>query len=130
MDQAVMTPAARALLLLLVVWTGAPLRAQALADPTRPPAVLAPAVPGTSALPAEPAEPQLQSVLISVRDGGRRVAVIDGQALRLGEKFRDAVLIRITETEVVLRRGRALQVLRLFPAAELKAAPGGVQRRP
>lgn len=125
-----MAPAARALLLLLVVWTGAPLRAQALADPTRPPAVLAPAVPGVSVVPAEPGEPQLQSVLISVRDGGRRVAVIDGQALRLGEKFRDAVLIKIAETEVVLRRGRQLQVLRLYPAAELKAAPGGVLRRP
>lgn len=120
---------ARALLLLLAPAAFAPAHAQ-LTDPTRPPASLVATVPGASALPAEPAEPQLQSVLISMRDGGRRVAVIDGQALRLGEKFRDAVLIKITETDVVLRRGRQLQVLRLYPAAEPKAAPGGVLRRP
>lgn len=120
---------ARAWLLLLVSAACAPAHAQ-LADPTRPPASLDAAVPGASALPAEPAAPQLQSVLISTHAGGRRIAVIDGQALSVGEKFRAAVVIKITETQVVLRRGRELQVLRLYPAAELKTVPGGVQRRP
>jgi MSHA biogenesis protein MshK len=95
--------------------------AQALEDPTRPPASLMQAAPG-GAVPAAPAEPQLQSVLIARQDGGRHVAVIDGQTVRLGESYKGAVLTRMSETEVVLQRGTERQVLKLFPAAH-KAAP-------
>lgn len=129
MDEAV-TARAGAALLLLTAALGGPATGQALTDPTRPPPSLLVVVPGGVAMPAVPAEPQLQSVLVSTRAGGRRVAVIDGQSLRVGEEFGGAVLSRITETEVELRRGSGRQVLRLFPAADLKAAPNGASQRP
>ncbi|HEV7817020.1 MAG TPA: MSHA biogenesis protein MshK, partial [Janthinobacterium sp.] len=64
---------------------------QALADPTRPPpeALLATGV--AAPAPAAPQLPVLQSVLTSNRPGGRRVAVIDGQTVRLGGKVNGAV---------------------------------------
>jgi len=48
----------------------------------------------------------------------RRVAVIDGQTVALGEKFGEARVVRIAEDEVVLRNGQDQQVLKLFPAIE------------
>lgn len=96
-------------------------QAQALEDPTRPPAMLMQGATGNPA-PAAPSAPQLQSVLIASHDGGRHVAVIDGQTVRLGEQYKGAVLASMTETEVVLRRGSERQVLKLFPVAP-KAAP-------
>ena len=90
--------------------------AQALVDPTRPPAVLTPAAPGAAAA-ASPAGPVLQSVLIGREAGGRQVAVIDGETVRLGGKFRGAVLVRMTDTEVELKRGRERQGLKLSAPA-------------
>ena len=89
-------------------------------DPTRPPpeALLAP---GEVVATPVSTLPSLQSVLISDRPGGRRVAVIDGQTVRLGAKFRDAVLIRVSASEVALRRGKTIEVLKL--AAETPAEP-------
>ncbi|WP_317205619.1 MSHA biogenesis protein MshK [Janthinobacterium sp.] len=90
-----------------------PLAAQTLQDPTRPPTAQMLA-PGEMAELA-PGAPQLQSILISRNPGGRRVAVISGQTVRVGGKVGDAVLYRINAGEVVLRRGKALETLRLFP---------------
>jgi MSHA biogenesis protein MshK len=101
-------------------------QAQALADPTRPPAMLARTSAGAQAS-ATPAAPVLQSVLIGRQAGGRQIAVIDGETVRLGGSFRGAVLVRMTETEVELQRGRERQVLKLFAASGSKAGPG-VQR--
>lgn len=93
--------------------------AQSLSDPTQPPGVLA----GPVADPAPtPAVPQLQSILVSREAGGRRIAVINGEMVRQGTKIGDAVVERVGETEVVLRRGRHLQTLKLFPQP---AAPAG-----
>ncbi|GGE89021.1 MSHA biogenesis protein MshK [Massilia psychrophila] len=89
--------------------------AQALRDPTLPPAQLAPA--GDGAAPAEAARPVLQSVLIGHLPGGRRVAVIDGQTVRIGEKFKGAVLASVSDNQAVLLRGGNKLVLRLYPAA-------------
>jgi MSHA biogenesis protein MshK len=86
-----------------------PAAAQSLADPTRPPALLA----SSSAAGLEDGLPRLQSVLISPRAGGRHVAVIDGETVRLGDSFRGARVARMTQTEVELVRGRERQVLRL-----------------
>ena len=99
-----------------------PASAQALNDPTRPPAGL---VAGRFDAGAE-SLPRLQSVLISPRAGGRQVAVIDGETVRLGGSFRGARLSRMSQTEVELVRGRERQVLRLEPPAEAatQAAPG------
>jgi len=98
-----------------------PAAAQTLADPTRPPAVLDTSRPEG---PAAEGLPRLQSVLISPRAGGRHVAVIDGETVRLGESFRGARVARMTQTEVELVRGRERQVLRL----DLPAAPADGMR--
>lgn len=82
--------------------------AQALQDPTRPPAL---ATPGDGAGAAS--GPQLQSVLISRRPGGRHVAVIDGDTVRLGETYKGARVARIAQHEVELVRGKERQVLKL-----------------
>lgn len=86
-----------------------PAAAQTLADPTRPPAALDTSRPGG----AGEGLPRLQSVLISPRAGGRHVAVIDGETVRLGDSFRGARVARMSQGEVELVRGRERQVLRL-----------------
>lgn len=105
-----------------------PVHAQ-LRDPTEPPAAVRRAAESAAAGTAgvvqdeEPAGPQLQSVLISAK---RRVAVIDGQPLRLGQKYRGAVLESIMPTQVVLVRGGTREILKLYPAAP--GGPGQGQR--
>ena len=86
--------------------------AQALVDPTRPPDA-APVL--GSAVSAGAARPQLQSVLVSNRPGGRRLAVIDGRSVREGDKVGGAVVVGIGEASVMLRRGKTLETLRLTP---------------
>ncbi len=97
-----------------LTWLGA--GAQALRDPTQPPPLASSAPPGTAS-PSVPGEPQLQSVLISSRPDGRRVAVIDGQTYRVGDKFRDAVVVKITATKVQLKQGKVVQELVLGPVS-------------
>ena len=87
--------------------------AQTLVDPTRPPSTLM-ARTGTG-LDAANAGPRLQSVLISPRQGGRHVAVIDGETVRLGDTYKGARVARMTQGQVELVRGRERQVLRLEP---------------
>jgi len=94
--------------------------AQALQDPTRPPAELQslPQQSGadSSAGPAEPKAPRLESVLVGRGYTGREMAVIDGKIVRRGEKVNGAVLVRVGPNEAVLKRGTQEEVLRLFPA--------------
>lgn len=87
--------------------------AQGLPDPTRPPASLG-VVESASAV-ASTSGPELQSILISPT---RRIAIINGQHLRQGDKFGEARVTRISESEVVLRNGSESQVLKLFPEIE------------
>jgi MSHA biogenesis protein MshK len=89
-------------------------QAQAIDDPTRPPAALWTPT-ASEAAPPKPARPQLQSVLISNKPGGRRLAVIDGQIVRQGTKVGDAVVVDIRDTAVVLRRGKTLETFKLYP---------------
>lgn len=128
MAQAVKALGASVLAVVALCGGAAPARAQALEDPTRPPASVTAGVAGVVAVPAVPAAPHLQSVLIGRQAGGRHVAVIDGQTVRLGEHFRGALLVRMTETEVELVRGRQHQVLKLFPSAASRAAAPTVRR--
>ncbi len=88
-------------------------RAQTLSDPTRPPAILL----ETSANNEVIAGPVLQSILIAP---GRHVAIISGQTVTLNGKYGDQTLIKMSETEVVLRNGKELQTLKLFPDFEKK----------
>jgi MSHA biogenesis protein MshK len=94
--------------------------AQGLPDPTRPPASLG-VVESASAV-ASTSGPELQSILISPT---RRIAIISGQHLRQGDKFGEARVARISESEVVLRNGSESQVLKLFPQIEKHPASRG-----
>ena len=94
--------------------------AQGLQDPTKPPAAATPVAAGPI---AASAGPQLQSILIAREAGGRHVAVIDGETVRLGERFHGAKVARIGENEVELVRGTERQVLRLY--ADADGVPGG-----
>ena len=91
--------------------------AQALGDPMRPPA-------GTTSLEeakqGETGGSRLQSVLISPT---RRVAVIDGRTVTLGQRFGDATVIAIAESEVTLQRGAERQKLKLHPGIEKRPVP-------
>jgi MSHA biogenesis protein MshK len=104
--------------------------AQALQDPTRPPANLIARQPGDAAAGAAAAPvkaaPRLQSVLIARQPGGRHVAVIDGETLRLGDSYKGARVTRIEQNEVELSRGKTRQVLTLNAAAP--AGSGGIER--
>lgn len=88
----------------------APVCAQALLDPTRPPAGMDR---GAAEAGAVDDAPRLQSVLIARHAGGRHIAVIDGETVRLGESFKGARVARVSADQVVLVRGAERQVLRL-----------------
>ena len=89
---------------------------QELAYPTRPPSPAAAAT--GAAAEAPPQGPRLESVLLSP---GRKLAVMDGTVVALGGKFGQAMLVRITESQVVLKSGDETQVLKLYPAVEKTA---------
>lgn len=89
--------------------------AQALVDPTRPPdAPLAGNGSGSGAIAAR-ATPRLQSVLVA--SSGRRVAVIDGRTVRVGDRVGEASVAEIADTSVTLRRGKTIETIRLYPKA-------------
>ena len=103
--------------------------AQALQDPTRPPASLsAPQAGAAGSAAAAPAKqgPRLQSVLIARQPGGRHLAVIDGETLRIGDSYQGARVTRIEQNEVELSRGNARQVLKLNAAVPANA--GAIER--
>ncbi len=110
--------------LILPLMLALPASAQKLADPTRPPAQMA-APESEAAAEGVVAGPRLQSILIGRAPGGRRLAVIDGATLRTGGKVGDAVLERINDNSVVLRRGKNLETLTLFPKPAEAADPTG-----
>jgi hypothetical protein len=90
----------------------ASLHAQVLQDPTRPPASLL-ASPATAASAPESAM-QLQSVLLG--KGRTPAAVISGEVVMLGARFRDARLVRVTERSAVLKGPQGETTLALIPA--------------
>ena len=72
-----------------------------------------------------PAGRQLQSVLLS---RGRKIAVIDGNMVALGGMLGDARVVRITETEVVLKTGEETETLKLFPGVDKQTVKRGASR--
>ncbi len=91
------------------------------ADPTRLSAAIEPA----DLASGSPGAPRLESVLIAP---DRRVAVISGQQVTLGGKVGAGEVVRITETEVVIRGAEGLETLKLLP--ELKRPPLPEKRTP
>ena len=103
----------------LLAWAaqGAP-----FADPTRPPDD----TPGGPA-PSGSLGPRLESVLIAP---DRRVAVISGQQVRLGGKYGEGRVVRITESEVVIRSAEGTETLKLLPEAEKRLRSRREKRAP
>jgi MSHA biogenesis protein MshK len=87
--------------------------AQNLPDPTRPPILQA----ASASTAQADSGPVLQSILIAPN---RRIAIINGQAVALHGKYGNQVLIKLTETEAVLRNGKELQTLKIHPDFEKK----------
>lgn len=92
----------------------APAAAQGLVDPTRPPGGA-----GETATVAETSGPVLQSVMLSQ---GRKVAVISGEMVALGGSYGSSRLVKLTETEAVLKNGSEITVLRMYPLVDKRAA--------
>ncbi|MDB5773809.1 MAG: hypothetical protein JWM42_4183 [Burkholderia sp.] len=99
--------------------------AENLVDPTRPPAALEQ---GSTAGGVTSSGPVLQSVLIAP---GRTLAMISGQTVKVGDRVGEARVVKISETEVVLRNGKDLETLKLFPGIEKRrsAGPGNLGRQ-
>jgi MSHA biogenesis protein MshK len=85
-----------------------------MADPTRPPP---PSM--MSGIGGGPlfTGPLLQSVIITPTE---RSAIIGGERVKLGGKYGDARVVRISEGEVVLRSARGNETLRLYQDIEMK----------
>lgn len=102
----------RGALCIVLLGAGA-LHAAPFADPTRPPGVRA-----SEELAADsPSAPsgRLESVLIAP---DRRIAVIGGQAFKVGDKYGEGQVVRITEGEVTIRRAEGSETLRMFPEVQ------------
>jgi MSHA biogenesis protein MshK len=91
--------------------------AQGISDPTRPPGGLA-----ESSEAVGSGGPVLQSVMLSPT---RKVAVISGEMVVLGGRYGSSRLVRLTETEAVLKNGADVTVLRLHPQVDKRAAGSG-----
>ena len=117
-----------ALTLLAAAICTAPALAQTLLDPTQPPPEARLGTPGAADLAPVRSGPQLQSVLLG--NHGRQVAVIDGQSLQVGDKINGATLVKVRQDHVVLQRGRAQQILKLFPEARASAPKPSAPRAP
>jgi MSHA biogenesis protein MshK len=111
MDEAVNLTKAARLATLALLFGAAGAQAEVLQDPTRP---AAGAFASTAAPGAAASGPRLQSILVGREAGGRHLAVIDGETVRLGEQFHGARVARIGDNEVELVRGAERQVLRLY----------------
>jgi MSHA biogenesis protein MshK len=93
--------------------------AQTVQDPTRPPVqLLRPSA-------AEPAvhAPQVQSILIGRAAGGRRVAVIDGDTVRVGDMVGGARVVGMTPSTVILARAGRRETLPLQAADAAVTVP-------
>ena len=85
-------------------------------DPFRPPREAQAPSPVAGASDA----PRLESVLIA---SDRRLAVINGQQYNEGASYRDGHVLRISESEVIIRRPGGDEALKLYPQ-DIKRASG------
>ena len=98
---------------------------QGISDPTRPPAALSA---GASAESGAAPAAVLSSIKITPTE---KTAVIGGQTVRLGGRYGDARVIKITDSEVVLRTSAGTETLRLYPDVDIRplvVEPAAVQK--
>ena len=113
------------LMLTGLIWTGTALGRGP--DPTRPAGnqVTAEGGSGVSA----PVESGVQTVIL--RPGGKSAAVINGQYVVVGGTFGDKRVLRITESEIVLKGESGREVIKVMPSVEKTPArktAAGTQR--
>lgn len=100
--------AARMIRMILAAGLVLPSAAGALQDPTAPPTVSAPGEATGTAIP-----------LTAIKQvGNRRIAIIGGQEIAVGGRYQGAQVVRITESELVLRRDGDTTVHQLYPQVE------------
>jgi MSHA biogenesis protein MshK len=95
-----------------------PCFAQQLSDPMRPPAFAAPA----GAAGGEQTSIDalvLQSTLLS---NGRRIAMIDGKPMKVGDQIGKARIMAIDPGTVTLREANKIRVLQLYPGAQVTSS--------
>lgn len=84
--------------------------AENLPDPTRPP--LFAESPNAPAAGEAQADQGLQSILLSP---GYKAAIINGRQVRVGDRIDESKVLEIRAGEVVLQKGAAREVLKLYP---------------
>ena len=93
-------------------------RAEQLADPTRPPTAAVAPVAAGDVQPQVDVGPVLQAVTLSKR---RKHATINGREVGVGEKFGEAILVKISDSQVMLRNpDGTLETLHMYPQVEKK----------
>lgn len=102
---------------LLIMSLSAAAQAESVPDPTRPPAGV-----DASAPVSAPSGPSLQ--LIRTVEG-KRMAIISGQAVKVGSKVNDAIVTQIEEDRVELRGAGGVQTLKLLPEVNKSPAAAG-----
>ena len=107
--------------------------AQALTDPMQPPSTLLPRSgpvpePGVSEDTLHESSIVLQSTLVS---STRRVAIINGKAMRIGDRVGEARIVAISSSSVSLLEGGKTRLVELSPELQLgKAATSGAPSGP
>ncbi len=104
---------------LVCLCSGGPALAGQLKDPTRPPAFRE-APRARAAVKKRAPSFALRAVLVSP---GRRVAVINGQTLRVGQKVDGFEVVEIEPSHVGLRKGRKVLNLELAKSSVKKSSP-------
>ena len=106
-----------------------PVMAQVMRDPTQPPSAYT--VTGSqhenTAVDGEEASRVLQSIVR--RHGAKPMAMINGRMLGVGGKIDDWVLVRIDESEVILRGPGGTEKLVMSPDVEKQPVKPAVVRR-
>src|SRR3989304_3311660 len=90
---------------------------QGLSDPMQPPAFAAPASAAAGVRSAGAGV--LQSTLLSK---GRRIAMIDGKPMQVGDRIGAAIIVAIDPASVTLREAGATRGLHLYQGVEISSA--------
>lgn len=116
-----------ALFLVLAGFMGAiPVLAQ-VPDPTRPAAPLMTPEAGNGAV--APIESGVQTVILR-HDGRKSAAVINGRYVELGGMVGDRRVLKISESEIVLKGEGGREVIKVTPAIEKLPAKKTAAKRP
>lgn len=95
-------------------------------DPTRPPTQVS--APDATGAAAAPADVGVQTVIL--RAGGKSTAVINGQSVMVGSMVGDKRVVRITESEIVLKGSSGREVIKVIPAVSKTMVTKASKRSP